>query len=220
MRRAVNTSNRRMGPVGSTTWHAMLDAAEAILREEGYASLTSRNVAERTGVKQRLVYYYFQTMDDLIVDTFQRSAAGTLERLRAACTTERPLAELWELCIHSEDSRLVSEFMALANRIERLRMEVIGFITASRMLQVEALTAAFARTGSTIRLPPTALALLATSVALAMNREADLGIDLGHRDMAAVVDALLAKLEPEDDHPATRAAALGKAAPQPDGSAA
>jgi len=33
---------RRMGPEGSDNWHAMLDGAEAILREEGHAALTSR----------------------------------------------------------------------------------------------------------------------------------------------------------------------------------
>ena len=48
----------------------MLDSAEDILREEGYGALTSRRVAERLGVKQRLVYYYFRTMDDLIAETF------------------------------------------------------------------------------------------------------------------------------------------------------
>src|SRR4051812_6128286 len=36
---------RRMGPEGSATWNLMLDGAEAILREEGYAELTSRRVA-------------------------------------------------------------------------------------------------------------------------------------------------------------------------------
>lgn len=205
MRRAENTSNRRMGPVGSPTWQAMLDAAEAILREDGYAALTSRSVAERTGVKQRLVYYYFQTMDDLIVDTFHRSAAGTLERLRLAHASQLPLANLWEMSLHSEDARLISEFMALANRIERLRAEVIGFIEVSRTLQVEALTAAIAREPGATTLPPSALALLATSVALAMNREAQLGIRIGHGEIAQVASALLGKLEPNAAAPAAAA---------------
>src|ERR1700757_2358581 len=32
-------SDRRMGPRGSENWHAMLDGAEDILREEGHAQL-------------------------------------------------------------------------------------------------------------------------------------------------------------------------------------
>lgn len=63
---------RRMGPPGSDIWHSMLDGAVAILRDEGHAALTSRRVAEQIGVKQRLIYYYFRTMDDLIVETFHR----------------------------------------------------------------------------------------------------------------------------------------------------
>ena len=66
------TTARRMGPKGSPIWSSMLDAAEVILCEEGYGALTSRRVAERIGVKQRLVYYYFRTMDELIVETFRR----------------------------------------------------------------------------------------------------------------------------------------------------
>ena len=67
--------SRRMGSPGSPQWSRMLDAAETILCEEGYAALTSRRVAEHVGAKQRLVYYYFRTMDELAVETFRRSTA-------------------------------------------------------------------------------------------------------------------------------------------------
>src|ERR1700743_1817780 len=115
MTRAKATS-RRMGTPGSANWHAMLDGAESVLREEGYAALTSRRIAEVIGVKQRLVYYYFQTMDDLIVETFRRLSIRELERLRAAAASERPIRELWNICIHTSDAPLISEFTALANR--------------------------------------------------------------------------------------------------------
>src|SRR5215213_1236252 len=120
--------NRRMGPVGSLNWIAMLDAAEATLLEEGYGALTSRRIAERVGVKQRLVYYYFQTMDELIVETFRRMSARELERMRHSAASDLPLRELWDVCIHTTDSRITSEFMALAYRNEDLRQEVKFFI--------------------------------------------------------------------------------------------
>ena len=142
MKRAEGAATRRMGPAGSVTWSAMLDGAEDILREEGYAALTSRRIAERIGVKQRLVYYYFRTMDDLIIETFRRLAVRELERLAGALASERPLREIWDVCIHTSDARLVSEFMALANRIDGLRTEVISFIKKSRRMQVAALSAA------------------------------------------------------------------------------
>ena len=116
-----------MGPQGSEVWHTMLDGAEDILREEGHAALTSRRIAERIGVKQRLVYYYFHTMDDLIVALFRRSSERDLARLQEVSAAPKPLQELWEICFHSHDARLISEYMALANRIPDLRAEVIKF---------------------------------------------------------------------------------------------
>ncbi|WP_231568425.1 TetR/AcrR family transcriptional regulator [Novosphingobium malaysiense] len=82
---------RRMGPEGSENWHAMLDGAEAIPREQGHAELTSRSIAERIGVKQRLVYYYFWTMDDLVIALFRRMSGRELARLQDAAGGPRPL---------------------------------------------------------------------------------------------------------------------------------
>jgi AcrR family transcriptional regulator len=190
---APRNSNRRMGPPGSVNWHAMLDGAEDILREEGYAALTSRRVAERTGFNQRLVYYYFQTMEDLTVETFRRRSARTLERLRQARSAAQPLQELWDISVQATDPRLISEFMALANRIEPLREEVIAFIEESRTIQVEAITNALQHDRSEASLPPDALAIVATSVALTLIREAHLGVTSGHAEMMRVIGGFIAR---------------------------
>lgn len=186
---------RRMGPPGSENWHAMLDGAETILREEGHAALTSRRVAEQIGVKQRLIYYYFHTMDDLIVETFRRLSERELKRLEAARASAHPLRELWDICIQTTDPRLISQFMALANRIEPLAREVIHFVEQSRRIQTDALEQALARSGKAPPLSPAALALVATSVALTLTREAQLGIAMGHADVTAQIEAFLAELE-------------------------
>jgi AcrR family transcriptional regulator len=196
MEKAIAKSDRRMGPPGSENWHAMLDSAEAILRDEGHAALTSRRVAERTGVKQRLVYYYFRTMDDLIVETFRRSSERELARLQEAAATESPLREIWNVCIHTADARLISEFMALATRIEGLKGEVTSFIEASRAIQVAALSAALRRTPNASPLPPSCLALIATSIALSLPREEQLGVRSGHSEMTKMIDEFLSIVEP------------------------
>jgi AcrR family transcriptional regulator len=189
-------SDRRMGPPGSENWHAMLDGAETILREEGHAALTSRRIAERIGVKQRLVYYYFRTMDDLVVELFRRSASRELARLRAALASGHALREIWETTIGSTDSRLIAEFMALANRIDALRSEVIRFIEESREIQVAAIEGALARKGRTSPIPAHGLALMATSIALSLSREEQLGVRSGHAEIAGVIEGFLAALEP------------------------
>ncbi|MEW9857023.1 TetR/AcrR family transcriptional regulator [Novosphingobium sp. M1R2S20] len=194
MEEKQETSGRRMGPPGSENWLAMLDGAEAILREEGHAALTSRRVAEQIGVKQRLVYYYFRTMDDLIIETFRRLSERELARLSKARASQRPVREIWDVCIHTTDARLVSQFMALAHRIPGLAQEVVHFIEESRRIQVEALAEALERSGQSPRLSAAGIALLATSVALAMTREGDLGITTGHEDVRALVGEFLSEL--------------------------
>jgi AcrR family transcriptional regulator len=189
-------SERRMGPVGSENWHAMLDSAQEILREEGHAALTSRRIAERMGVKQRLIYYYFHTMDELIVDLFQRLSERELARLNRAAGSSRPLREVWDVCIHTTDARLVSQFMALANRIEGLREEVVHFIEESRAIQARAIEQAAQRAAIASGLPAQSLALLATSVALSMTREEQLGITSGHAEVRALIEDVIARYEP------------------------
>lgn len=180
-----------MGPPGSEVWHTMLDGAEDILREEGHAELTSRRIAERIGVKQRLVYYYFHTMDDLVVALFKRLSERELDRLRQSLKSPSALREIWDTNIGSTDARLISEFMALANRIEAMRSEVILFIEESRAIEIEAIEAAIMRTDVVGTIPAAALAIIASSVALALSRERQLGVTSGHDAVLALVDAFL-----------------------------
>ena len=187
--------NRRMGPPGSEIWHSMLDAAEDILRDEGHVALTSRGIAERCGVKQRLVYYYFHTMDDLIVEMFRRSSERDLQRLQETGKSDQPLRQLWEICFHSHDARLISEYMALANRLPELRAEVIRFIETSRDIQVSALTEAIGRQTKKTAIPASAIAMMATSIGLSLNREEQLGVKSGHAETFGVLNAFLEELE-------------------------
>lgn len=206
MRLAQNTSNRRMGPIGSASWHAMLDAAENILCDDGYGALTSRSIAERMGVKQRLIYYYFQTMDELIVELFRRSASRARDRLSEVRSSQRPLRGLWAVATHGNDPRLISEFMALASHIDQLKLEVVAFISEERAMQIEVLSAALDRHTGVPLLRPAAMALLASSLALALNREEHLGITAGHDQIGEAVEALLDMLEPNPE--------LAEAAPE------
>ncbi|MCT2399882.1 TetR/AcrR family transcriptional regulator [Novosphingobium mangrovi (ex Huang et al. 2023)] len=188
--------NRRMGPPGSPVWHRMLDGAEAILQELGYGALTSRSVADHIGVKQRLVYYYFRSMDDLIVETFRRLAARELERLDGALTGDNSLHEVWNVCVHTADTRMVAEFMALANRIDALRQEVVAYIETTRRIQVSALEKAFSQDQGG-PMPTAAMAILVTSAALTLHREAAIGVSMGHAEVTKVIEDFIARYEPE-----------------------
>lgn len=178
---------RRMGPAGSTVWHSMLDGAETVLREEGYGALTSRRVAEVIGVKQRLIYYYFETMDDLIVATFRRLVARDVERLNEVLAADLPLRDIWEQCVDNGDARLTAEFVALANRNPQLKAEVVAYTEQTRQKMAETLIRRRGEGG----LPAIAAAFLATSAAIALHREAALGMDMGHAEVLAAISAFL-----------------------------
>lgn len=190
-------SSRRMGSIDSDMAESMMEAAEAILNEEGYAALTSRRVADYLGVKQRLLYYYFRTMDDLVEESFKRLSVRELDRLRMAISSDRPLHEIWKVCVNTSDARLVSEYMALANRNEGIRKEVVNFIEQSRKMQVKALKKAMDRNGTAENLPRAeVIAFLGTSVALAMNREASLGVTQSHPAVKKMINEFFELLEP------------------------
>ncbi|MFE3836143.1 TetR/AcrR family transcriptional regulator [Pseudogemmobacter sonorensis] len=83
----VAPRNRRPGrPEGQTKLaDEILDAAEVLFAEQGYAGTTLRQVAERLGVTPAMIAYYFQNKDNLFRDVFtrrgKRIASQRMERL-------------------------------------------------------------------------------------------------------------------------------------------
>jgi hypothetical protein len=68
-------------------------------------------------------------------------------------------------------------------------------------LQVEALSRAMQKIqkkkkGGVMGLPPVAITFMATSIALALTRESQLGISMGHREVERVISEALSALEP------------------------
>jgi AcrR family transcriptional regulator len=62
---------------------ALLDAAEDLLYEVGYAGVTTRAVAEAAGVNPGLVHYYFGSMEELLSQTLERFVDQLADALEA-----------------------------------------------------------------------------------------------------------------------------------------
>ena len=187
---------RRMGAPGSANRLLMLDAAETILCEEGYGALSSRRVAEQAGFKQRLVYYYFHSMGDLAVEMFRRMAKRELARIEQAAASPHPLRTLWDIATHSSDPRLTAEFMVLANRNAVLKDDVVAYVAKTRAIHVAVLTTAMRQSGVPSDPTPEAVAVMANNLALALTREAALGIAAGHSELASLISRFLDRVEP------------------------
>lgn len=83
-------TKRRMGPENAEMRTRLMAAVESLLREKGYAALSARNVATYAGVKYPLVFYYFETMDDLLLTTYRRRTQSVLERAERLSSQTTP----------------------------------------------------------------------------------------------------------------------------------
>lgn len=185
---------RRIGTVDSQSRAQLLDAAEALLLEEGYAAVTSRRVAARAGLKPQLVHYYFRTMDDLFIEVFRRRADENMARLDRAVAADGSLRSLWRLNVDMRGAAFRVEFAALANHRKAVRAVVAEYAERYRAAQLEALTAALEAHGVADRVPPVAALLLMTGVTQVMALEQALGVTAGHEATVAYIDEAVARL--------------------------
>ena len=117
----IHEPPRRMGAEGSETWISLLDAAERIIREKGYASVTARQLAKEAGLSPQIAYFYFRSMDDLFEALFKRFATKLLLAIGNIKTAEKPLMALWELSSDPSDAVIYAELMSLSNHRKGLQ---------------------------------------------------------------------------------------------------
>jgi AcrR family transcriptional regulator len=189
-------SMRRIGSPDSRTRSALLDAAQVLMLEEGYAAVTSRRVAARAGLKPQLVHYYFRTMDDLFLALFRRGAERNLERQERALASPQPLRALWAFSTERAGTALTAEFTALANHRKTIGEEIATYAERFRRQQAEALPGILERYGiDTHAVPPLALLVLMTSLSRILIMEQALGVTAGHAETVALVERLLSRYE-------------------------
>ena len=188
----MTAPTRRLGTKDSLTRAQLLDAAEDLLLEEGYAAVTSRRVAAAAGLKPQLVHYYFRTMDDLFVEVLRRRAEQELPRFAQAIAEDGSLQNLWRLNADARGARFNTEFVALANHRKAIRAEIAHYAEQFRAVQVEAVAAALARSGiSEEQLPPVVALLAMTGLSQVMALEGVLGVTTGHDTAAEFVERLI-----------------------------
>ena len=74
---------------------ALLDAAERLLVDVGYARITTRRLAETAGVNHGLVHYYFGSNENLLVRALERFTERLVERPRVLHAGDAPLQAKW-----------------------------------------------------------------------------------------------------------------------------
>jgi AcrR family transcriptional regulator len=175
-----------------------MDAVEDLMREEGYAALSARSVAKRAGLKYQIVFYYFQTMDDLLLSTYQRRTDALSKRVVSAVHSVMPLHEIWKSLIGDDDGVLSLEYMAMSNHNAAIRIETVRFGEQMRRLIAATLSAPTDRSKSADNnLSPLGVTWILNAIICLLSFESALGLSGGHRDVVAMVEAFLDKIEPE-----------------------
>jgi AcrR family transcriptional regulator len=107
----------------------LMDAAERLLYDVGYAGVTTRAVAEEAGVKHGLVHYYFGSMEELLTQTLERFVDQLAEALEALYEDpDLSFADKW---------RLGSQFWVdePASRFPKILLELLAMGWNMRSLQ-------------------------------------------------------------------------------------
>lgn len=191
---------RRIGAADSKSRAQLLDAAEALLVEEGYAAVTSRRIAARAGRKPQLVHYYWRTMDDLFVEVFRRRAEENVQRIERAVAEDPSLGTLWRLNADPRGAAFTIEFVALSNHRKAIRAEIARYAERSRAAQLAAMETALAASGvPEDQMPPMVALLLMTGLAQVLGIEAGLGVTAGHDATRAFVEGAAAWLDAPAD---------------------
>lgn len=174
----------------------LLDAAEKIILEEGYASISSRNVAANAGVTPAVVHYHFPSTTDLLVALYKRTSEGFFQKLLVALNSDRPLEGVWNASRGSKRTSVFAEYIALANHRKEIQAEIARNAKLTRALQAEVLSDVIAQSGLSIEeCPPLGVAFLIGAVARSLSMEEAVGIDYGHEEAVAIVEWLLKKIQ-------------------------
>ena len=188
---------RRHGSTTSATRAAILDAAESLMLEEGYAAVTYRVVAARVNVAAGLVQYYFPTLDELFVALLQRNTDRVVEQIAATTQTQQPLRAIWRYASNKTGATLMMEFMALANHRKVIRKEIGRGGERVRQAQLEVLTQRWSdyQLGYD-ELTPASLLFLMNSIPRMVLLEEAFGTRTGHAETISLINRFLDRVEP------------------------
>lgn len=186
---------RRVGAETSATRALIVEATNQLIRDEGYASVSSRRVAAQAGLKPSLVHYYFPTTDDLLVEVSRQGAAESDRMIEAALASDDPLRALWNFFVDTSRTAMALEFMALANHRPAVRAYMAEHSEDMRARQVDILKRLLGdRIERLEGFDAAGLSLVLAGIGRAIVMEQGLGVHTGHAEAMRIVETWLDKL--------------------------
>lgn len=190
-------------PARRDATEALLDAAEALLVEVGYASITVRKLADRAGVNHGLVHYYFGSMEEVFLQTLERFTDRLVERQRRLYAADERFAEKWRTAMgylksdfDSGYQKIWFELQAMAWNHAEMRDRVAAVLDRWVGVLLPAFDVGLDELGiDKTRFPPAAVVALVTTFNQGIMLEHLSGVTTGHAELLAMIDGWLAERE-------------------------
>ena len=194
------TEAARTTPARAAAEEALLDAAERLLVEVGYAGITTRRLAEEAGVNHGLVHYYFGSNENLLVRALERFTERLIARQRELYAANIRFVEKWRTAMRylvREDltyEKVWLELQALGWNKPDLRARLARVNEEWRTV----LTEAFAEPHRQLKIdmPLEALVSLVMTFNIGIIVERLGGVETGHEELLAWIDRWLSKRIP------------------------
>lgn len=165
-----------MGRPRGRTRGRVVDAALEALKTKGYGGASTRAIAAIGGFQPGLIFYYFDSADDLLVEALAQSSTERLERYREAvekaATFERLLellADIYRDDVASGHIRVVSELVGASVSNAELAPRVVALMEPWLTLAEEAIAKVVAGSPFAEIAEPRELALAAITFYLGAN---------------------------------------------------
>ena len=176
---------------------ALLDAAERLLVDVGYAAITTRRLAAEAGVNHGLVHYYFGSNENLLVRALERFTARLVARQRELYAADMPFIEKWRQAMRylvGDDvtyEKIWLELQAMAWNDPELRERLARVNAEWRAVLTDAFEQARREYG--IEMPLEALVSLVLTFNVGVMVERLGGIETGHQALLDWIDEWLSR---------------------------
>jgi AcrR family transcriptional regulator len=179
----------------SAAEEALLDAAERLLVDVGYAGITTRRLAEEAGVNHGLVHYYFGSNENLLVRALERFTERLVERQRELYSTDMPFVEKWRTAMRylvAEDvsyEKIWLELQALAWNNPELQEHLAHVNAEWRQVLTDAFEEPHRELGIPIPLDALVSLVLTFNIGIMVERLG--GVETGHHELLEWIDQWL-----------------------------
>jgi AcrR family transcriptional regulator len=178
---------------------ALLRATERILAESGHSAITTRRASQEAGVNQGLIKYYFDTLENLLVEVLRRVGARYSERIEGIYAKGGSFGENWISEVRTLNkefargsAKVLMELTVLSATYPSLRGVLVKILTDIRRVHEDNLRQLLHELGvDEMTVSVEGLAAMMMTMSEGIQTEKLVGFDRGHKALLAMIQTYL-----------------------------